>query len=98
MAKIVWTRAAVDCLEHIHDYIAADRPDAAGGGVAGIYEKVQLLRNHPLIGQRYEPIADRQVREILYGHYRIAYLVAGETRVEILGIFHAAMDIERHLH
>ena len=36
-------------------------------------------------------------REILYGHYRIAYLLKTEQRVEILGIFHGAMEIERYL-
>jgi hypothetical protein len=28
----------------------------------------------------------------LYGHYRIAYLVKPET-VEVLGVFHGALDI-----
>ncbi len=64
---------------------------------SGIYEKIQLLRSHHRLGQRYEPIADREVRETLYGHYRIAYLLKNEERIEILGIFHTAMDIERHL-
>ena len=70
---------------------------AAHKVVSGIYEKIQRLRRHPRLGQRYERIVDREVREILYGHYRIAYLVKTEQRVEILGIFHAAMDIERYL-
>lgn len=54
----------------------------------GIYAKVQLLRDHPRLGQRYEPIADREVRETSYGHYRIAYLIVDETRIEVLGVFH----------
>ena len=97
MAVIVWTREAVRWLEEIHDYIAAERPTAAHGVVAGIYNKVQLLRDHRRPGQRYEPIIDREVRVILYGHFRIAYLVKSEERIEILGIFHAAMEIERYL-
>jgi len=97
VAVIVWTREAVRWLEEIHDYIAAERPTAAHGVVAGIYNKVQLLRDHPQLGQRYEPIIDREVRVILYGHYRIAYLVRSEDRIEILGVFHAAMEIERYL-
>lgn len=98
MAEIVWTLEAARCLEDIHDYIAADSPTAAHKVVSGIYEKIQLLRTHPRLGQRYEPITDREVRETLYGHYRIAYLVKNEERIEILGIFHGAMDIERYLH
>ncbi len=97
MAEIIWTREAARWLEEIHDYIAADNPSAAHKVVAGIYDKIQLLRDHPRLGQRYEPITDREVREILYGHYRIAYLVQSEDRIEILGIFHGAMDIERYL-
>ena len=97
MAKIVWTLEAARCLEDIHDFIAEDSPTAAQKVVTGIYEKIQLLRVHPRLGQRYEPIADREVRETLYGHYRIVYLLVNEERIEILGIFHGAMDIERYL-
>ncbi len=98
MAEITWTFEAARCLEDIYDYIVTDNPTAAHKVVSGIYEKIQLLGSHPRFGQRYEPIADREVRETLYGHYRIAYLLKNEERIEILGIFHGAMDIERYLH
>lgn len=97
MAEIVWTLEAAQWLEDIYEFIASERPTSAHKVVMGIYEKIQLLRTHPRLGQRYEPISDREVREILYGHYRIAYLVKSEERIEILGIFHGAMDIERYL-
>ena len=97
MAEIIWTREAMRWLGEIHAYISRDRPRAADGVIGGIYEKVQLLRNHLRIGFRYENIPDREVRIILYGHYQIAYLIISDQRVEILGIFHAAMEIERYL-
>ena len=97
MAEIVWTLEAAQWLEEIYQYIASESASSAHKVVTGIYDKIQLLRWHPRLGQRYEPIADREVREILYGHYRIAYLVKSADRVEILGIFHSAMDIERYL-
>ena len=97
MAEIVWTLEAAQWLEEIRDYIASESPLAAHKVVAGIYEKIQLLRMYPRLGQRYEPITDREVREILYGHYRIAYLVKSEERIEILGILHGGVDIERYL-
>jgi plasmid stabilization system protein ParE len=62
-----------------------------------MYAKIQLLRTQPRVGQRYEPIVDREVPETLFGHYRIAYLLRREDRTEILGIFHSAMDIESYL-
>ena len=97
MAEIRWTVEAADCLEQIYDYIARDNPTAARKVIGGIYEKVEMIGRQPRIGQRYEPISDREVREILYGHYRIPYLVISDRHVEILGVFHGAMDIERHL-
>ncbi len=97
MAEIRWTFEALRCLEGIHEYIAADNPRAASDVVRGIYAKVQLLCEHPRLGQRYEPIDDREVRETSYGHYRIAYLIVSKTRIDVLGVFHASMDIERYL-
>lgn len=97
MAEIIWTKEAADCLDQIHEYIARDNPKAAHRVAEGIYDKIQMLGRQPRIGHRYEAIADREVREILYGHYRIAYLIKSETLVEVLGIFHGAMDIERYL-
>ncbi len=97
MAEIVWTAEAEQCLEEIHDYIASDDVSAAASVVAGIYNKIQMLRRHPRMGQRYETIANREVREVLYGHYRIAYLLKSEDQIEVLGIFHGAMEIGRYL-
>lgn len=98
MAEVRWTFEALRCLEEIHGYIAAGNPRAAVDVVRGIFSKVQLLCEHPRLGQRYEPISDREVRETFYGHYRIAYLIVNEARVVVLGVFHASMDIERYLH
>jgi plasmid stabilization system protein ParE len=40
--------------------------------------------------------ANRHVRILLYGHYRIAYLVKDDGNVDILGVFHGALDITRY--
>lgn len=85
MAEIKWTREASRCLEDIYDFISADSSTTAHKVVSGIYEKIQLLRTQPRLGQRYEPTVDREVRETLFGHYRIAYLLRSEDRIEILG-------------
>ena len=31
-----------------------------------------------------------------YGHYRIAYLVKEDGDIDILGVFHGALDINRY--
>jgi plasmid stabilization system protein ParE len=47
LAEINWTRESEIWLEDIYNYIAADDPEAAERTVSLIYEKAQLLRNHP---------------------------------------------------
>jgi plasmid stabilization system protein ParE len=95
VAKITWTAEAQRWLEEIHDYIAQDNPDAAMRTVTAIYDRSRLLSKFPEIGYRYRQ--DRDVRVLLYGHYRIAYLVKPAGDSDILGVFHGALEIERYL-
>lgn len=95
MATISWTVEAQRWLEEIFEYIAADDPRAAALTVQGIYDRVQDLAAFPEIGQRY-PASSRHVRVLLYGHYRIAYLVKNDGGVDVLGVFHGSLDITRY--
>ncbi len=97
MGRVSWTHEAQSWLKDIHDYITGDNPTAAIGVVSGIYEKCQILARFPKMGHRYEGIPDREVRILLYGHYRIAYLVKDNDDVDILGVFHGALDIKKYL-
>jgi plasmid stabilization system protein ParE len=97
MAEIVWTAQAGKWLKDIHAYIAQDDPDAATRVVSGIYEKAQLLREFPEIGYKYRSEPEGDIRILLYGHYRIAYLYKRKEQIDILGVFHGAMEIDRYL-
>lgn len=97
MAKINWTYEAQTWLRDIYSYIASDNPDAAQSTIFGIFNKVQLLEHHPQLGHRYEAETSREVRILLYGHYRIAYLIRPDTSIDVLGVFHGALNIERYL-
>jgi toxin ParE1/3/4 len=95
MAQIVWTREAERWLSDIHDYIADDNPVAAMETVEGIYERAQSLAQFPESGSRYRA-SSRHVRILLYGHYRITYLVRDDGDIDILGVFHGALDISKY--
>lgn len=95
MAQINWTDEAVRWLEDIFEYIAADDQQAAARTVEGIYDRAQVLSNFPEIGHRY-PASQRNVRILLYGHYRITYLVKPDRNIDILGVFHGALDISKY--
>ena len=83
-------------LKEIHTYIATDNPTAAEKVIRGIYSRVEILRQFPEIGYMYER-SPRHIRILLYGHYRIAYLVNDSRNCVILGVFHGALDIANRL-
>jgi toxin ParE1/3/4 len=97
MATIVWTEEAERWLKDIYDYIAQDNPTAALEVIEGIYERAQVLVTFPEIGHKYRTEPEGDIRILLYGHYRIAYLIRGRSRIDILGVFHGALDLERYL-
>lgn len=98
MAELKWSAEALDWLEDIHRYIAQDNPTAAAKVMDGLVAKAELLVTFPDIGSRLRSVPEGEVRMVLYGHYRIAYLYRGDADVvEILGVFHGALDIDRYL-
>jgi plasmid stabilization system protein ParE len=97
MATLTWTREAETWLLDIFAYIAQDNPEAATRVVEGIYERTQVLSEFPQVGHRYQSMEDREVRILLYGHYRIAYLIKSEQDIDILGVFHGTLDMQRYL-
>jgi toxin ParE1/3/4 len=97
MAEIRWTEESAQWLRDIHDYIAADNPVAAANVVSSIYTKVRLLVDNPEIGHKYRSVSGREVRILLYGHYRITHLIKESGGIDILGILHCDLDIDRYL-
>lgn len=84
-------------LKDIHDYIAEDNKRIAKKIVKEIYNKVQILTTFPQIGYVYPNDKNLEIRILLYGHYRIAYLIKDANHIAVLGVFHGAMDIQRYL-
>jgi plasmid stabilization system protein ParE len=50
VGSIAWTNEAQRWLEDIHEFIAQDNPAAADRVVRGIYDRAQVLEQHPEIG------------------------------------------------
>ena len=47
-----------------------------------------------MVGHAYQSPSGRDVRILLWGHYRIAYLVRPDGDVHIVGVFHGAMKLD----
>ncbi len=95
MVELHWTREAQQWLKEIFEYVAQENPVAARKLVGSIFEKAQILTTFPESGYRY-PASERDVRILLYGHYRIAYLLRDSENIDILGVFHGSLDIGRY--
>ena len=96
MVEITWTEKAKYSLKHIYEYIVLDNPVAAEKVVTEIYKKVDLLNLFPLMGYQFEHASRQHIRILLYGHYRVAYLVKNENSIDILAIIHGSMDISKY--
>ncbi len=96
MAKIRWSHEAEQWLREIYDYIAQKNPTAAGKVISGIYDKAQLLSDFLEIGYKYCRETEGEIRILLYGHFRIAYIITDDF-IDILGVFHGALEIDKYL-
>ena len=95
MVKLIWTNEAKWWFKEIHDYIQLDNPSASKTTLRNIRENAKTLTSYPSIGYHYQHKGG-DVRIVLYGHYRIVYIYDNQ-KVYILGIFHGALDLNRHL-
>jgi toxin ParE1/3/4 len=95
VAEIAWTREAERWLSDIYEFIAVDNPVAAMETIQGIVDRAQVLKDFPESGMRYWA-SPRHVRILLYSHYRITYLVRDDGDIDILGVFHGALDIDKY--
>lgn len=85
--KIIWSPLAVDRVSEIAEYIAQDKPPAAENWIKTIFSKVSQLKTSPEMGRIVPEIANTQVRELIYGNYRIIYRIEME-QISILTIRH----------
>jgi len=97
MVNINWTDEASFWLKDIHDYIAQGNPKIAKKVVNEIFTQTQILSTFPKVGYPYQNETNNEIRILLYGHYRIAYIIKDTETIDILGVFHGALAIERYL-
>ena len=85
--KIIWSPLAIERVTEIAEYIAFDNPTAAQNWVEQVFTKVGLLRSSPKMGRIVPEIEREEIREILYGNYRIVYHLSVH-KISILTVRH----------
>ena len=92
MAEIRWSVAAELDLHDIEAYIARDSPVYAIRLVDNIVEAVERLELLPRSGRIVPEFNRSDLREVIYGSYRIVYLASAQT-VTILRVVHGSRDM-----
>ena len=98
--KIIWSPLAIDKAGDIASYIAKDKPLAAENWINTVFAKVEQLEHCPEIGRIVPEINERNIRELIYGNYRIIYRI-GDALISVLTIRHSKQlllekEIKRH--
>ena len=89
--QVIWTDPALERVAEIAVYIARDDPDAADRWTLGLFDAVERLVDFPESGRMVPELATRDVRELIFGAYRVFYRVG--AAVEVLSVRHGSQLI-----
>jgi toxin ParE1/3/4 len=93
--KIVWSRRAIQQLEHVREFIAADQPAAARAITESVIEAVEALSAQAHLGRPGRVVGTREL--VVTGTpYILPYRVR-TGRVEIIGVFHGRQKWPKRL-
>ena len=75
--QLIWTERASSDIEAIVRYIARRNPTAASQIGFGVYERAQILLQHPEAGTVLAELQDSSWRKLIYRRWKIVYTVRG---------------------
>ena len=73
--KVIWSPAALENAEEISDYIALDNKGAAVQWIEDAFRLTKSLSTDPEIGRVVPELEDLNLRELIFGNYRIIYSI-----------------------
>ena len=95
MAKVIWTETALNDLKEIFTFILKDSPTYARRVGNGIMEASRKLDPFPRCGRVVPEFQEENIRELIYGVYRIIYQIR-EDVCYIVAVIHGRRDILRY--
>jgi toxin ParE1/3/4 len=91
--RIGWSRRALNDLEGIAEYIAADSPAYSGIVVKKIVSQTKVLAQFPRAGHKIPEFDDESMREMIVYSYRIIYRVQ-ENEIVIVAVIHGKRSLQ----
>ena len=79
--KLIWTEKASSDIEAIVRYIARRDPSAAASIGLGIYDRAQILLQHPEAGTILDELRDGGWRKLIFRRWKIVYIIRGDAIV-----------------
>jgi plasmid stabilization system protein ParE len=76
--KLVWTEKASSDIEAIVRYIARRDPRAAARIGLGIYDRAQLLLEHPEAGTILDELREGSWRRLIFRRWKIVYTIRAD--------------------
>ncbi len=86
MAKINWTRQAIEDIYEIREYYKPRSAKYAEQLTDKIFEKGENLEKYPQIGRMVPELEKPEIRELIYKNYRIIYRVVTADQIDILAV------------
>jgi|SRR5580693_10289193 toxin ParE1/3/4 len=71
--RVAWSRRALQDVDAIADYIAAESPTYAGIVVKKVVNQTRMLAKFPCAGRKVPEFDDENVRELVSTSYRLTY-------------------------
>lgn len=90
--RVIWSRRALQDVEHIRDYIAQDSPAYAQPFVERLLLATRHLPRFPRSGRAMPEAEDSNIRGVIYQGYRIIYRLNPNT-IEIVTVVHGSRDL-----
>jgi toxin ParE1/3/4 len=84
--KVLWTSESLRKLDEIERFIAQNNPERASAFIDQLLEKGDLIGSFPDVGRVVPELARSEIREILFGNYRVVYRRT-PAHIEILTVF-----------
>ncbi|MCL1976079.1 MAG: type II toxin-antitoxin system RelE/ParE family toxin [Firmicutes bacterium] len=90
---VKWTKTAMDDLLSIWQYIAKDSYVYADKFTDKLLASTNILEDFPLSGVIVPELANPNIREIIYGSYRVMYLIMDED-IFVTQVTHGARELK----
>jgi toxin ParE1/3/4 len=96
MAEVIWTEPALQQLDAIAEYIALDKPAAAGQLVQEVFDKTARLEDSPQSGRVPPELPGSVYREVVVPPCRILYR-EDERRILIVYVMREERQLRAYM-